>query len=437
MRITVVAAALIVAATPARLTANEPDASLRRTVAESVAELASPLRRERVQAEKRLLELGPTVLDRLPPIDEIRDQATRLAVRRIRVRLERIAAEQSVLASRVTLRGRISVQDVAAQLQRQTGNRIDADRLDTRARDQMLVVDWEEAPFWECLAALCSSVSIAWKTDTNDGTIRLFDAETGDKASYADSSDAHAFRVAIQPLTRRRGTLRASVTLTSEPRLRPLFVRIADADFSAETERGTLSLFNPQAVTELPMIGPGPVQLAVLFREPDDAEISSTRVSGQATVHVAAGPVEFRFDDLSGERAVYQRRGGVSLRLKQAELERTPDDTQQLTARLAVAYDSGGPEFESHRPWIHQNECRLEHEDGSRRPPESVAEIARQANGAIEFEYRFSDLPSQALHGWQLVYVAPTLLIEAPVEFEFEDVPVDESSDKGPESSDE
>lgn len=429
----IVAILVLVPAGPS-LTAAEPDAGLRREVAEYVSELASPLRSERVAAEQALLKLGPQVLELLPGSDEFNDQATRFAVRRLRIQLERVAAEESVRPALVSLRGTLSVEEIAARIEQQSGNRIDVEAVSKAAREANIDVDWQETPFWACIDSLTDYDGVAWMSATDEPGVRLVDTSETAAVQEAAADTANAFRIAIEPLTRRRGTLRAALRLTAEPRLRPLFVRIADADFVAALEKESLPLFSPQAVTELPMTDRGPARFSVLFRAPDDQKIVSATVRGRVNIHVAAAPVEVRFDDLSGQRVFYLRRGGVSVRLKRAEPESTSRGGHELVLRLAIAYDSGGPEFESHRTWLYHNECRLEHADGTRLAPESGVEITRQADGGAELVYRFADVTSASLRDWRLVYVAPTLLIDLPLEFEFEHVPVAEPTGEDPEA---
>jgi hypothetical protein len=121
---------------------------------------------------------------------------------------------------------------------------------------------------------------------------------------------------------------------------------------------------------------------------------------------------------------VYLRHGGVSVTLKRSALSAGADGKRVLSARLAVAYDAGGPEFESHRTWIYHNDVRLESPDGTIDTPDGGFDVTQQSNGGVEVEYLFSDLPDRPLRDWHLVYVAPTLLIDVPVDFAFENVPV-------------
>lgn len=406
--------------------AEESPADLQRAVKRHVAELSSSLRSERTRAEQSLLELGPQILDLLPSTEEITDQATRVAVRQLRIKLERVAAEQSVLPSRVSFQGRATVAELAGQITKQTGNPLDAGGLPADVRTREVDVAFNDAPFWECLATLARLAGVEWRPATDAAGLQLV-AETTDSVTRAVQikSDG-AFRVSLDSLTRQRGTIRASLELEAEPRLRPLFIRIADADFSATAAGSELALFNPRAVTELPMTSRNAARFSVLFRVTEDQLPQPLTLKGRVSVHVAAAPVEVRFDDLSGKRVVYLRRGGVSVTLKRSNLAAGPQGSRVLTARLAVAYDTGGPEFESHRTWIYHNDVRLESPDGTTFSAEGGFDVTQQSNGGVEVEYRFPGLPDRPLHDWQLVYVAPTLLIDVPVEFEFDNVLVSE-----------
>lgn len=413
--LTAVACAFLTPAVGAR--AADPPADARRNVAQYVLELSSPLRAERQRAEKALLDLGPQALELLPQVSAIRDATTRVAVRQVRIKLERQLAEQSVLPSRITLRGTVSVADAATLISDQSGNALDAGRLTADVRTRRLTLDLDQATFWDSLDKLSASAPLGWSYDADRGAIQLED-DRG--AAPVAAANVGAFRITVDRLSRERGTVKASLQLQGEPRLRPLFVRVADADFSAEGRGAVLPLFSPRAVTELPMTSRGPAKFAVLFRSSGPATAAIT-MRGRATVHVAAAPTEMRFADLTSNRVAYLRHGGVSVTLKRTQVVAATDGAQQLTARLAIAYDSGGPEFESHRTWIYHNEVWLESQEGARLPADGGFDATRQADGGVEVEYRFSNVPARSLRGWQLVYVAPALLIDVPVEFAFDE----------------
>lgn len=402
--------------------ADQPSAALRREVAQRVAELSSPLRAERQRAEQSLLELGPQVLELLPSPNDVADQATRVAVRQLRVRLERAAAEESVQPSRVSFRGTATVADIAAQISAQTGNRLDVSRLPPAVQRHSIEFAANDEPFWDIVGRLVDAAGLDLQPATGSPELQLVERPSDASPPRAPIVTAGAFRVSLDSLRRQRGTIRASFRVLAEPRLRPLFVRIEDAAFSTLSDGESLPLFSPKAVTELPMTSRDPAAFAVQFQ--DEGDPATVTVKGRVTAHVAAAPLEVRFDDLSGKRVMYQRRGGVGVTLKRSTWTAGTDGRSTLTARLSIAYDAGGPEFESHRAWIYHNDVRIESPDDTAFPPDAGFDVTRQADGGAEVEYRFSKVPDRTPRGWTLIYVAPTLLIDVPVEFTFEDAPV-------------
>ena len=108
--------------------------------------------------------------------------------------------------------------------------------------------------------------------------------------------------------------------------------------------------------------------------------------------------------------------------LERVRRERGAHGGNELRLATTVAYDTGGPAFESHRSWMLYNEVYLEDERGRRVPLNGGYQTTLQADGAVRIEYRFVDLP-EPLPRYAFVYVAPTLIVEAPLEFAIESVP--------------
>ncbi len=386
-----------------------------------VSGLDAETRAERSAAESELMGLGPAVLDHLPPPDLLESAAAQDALRRIRSQLELQAAEDSVRPSRVVLAGRSSVAAAAAELERQTGNAVRLE-LPEEAGLQQIDLHLDHVPFWRAVNELTREAGIGWDVDASTGAVLLVDTPTiPQRVAFSVES---AYAVAVESISRRGEALRVEFQILAEPRLRPLFVSIADADFTAVAGEERLSLFSPKARTELPMTSRGPARFAVLFQLPhSDGVAQSLRIEGEVTVHTAAAPTEVQFRDLSSRSPVARRRGGVTVTLERARWLSNPDD-HGARIRMAVAYDAGGPAFESHRTWIYHNEVYLEAPDGKRFPVNDGFDTTAQANGGVVLEYRFKDLPDLRPAEWQLVYVAPTLLVDVPVEFEFPVAPL-------------
>jgi hypothetical protein len=88
-----------------------------------------------------------------------------------------------------------------------------------------------------------------------------------------------------------------------------------------------------------------------------------------------------------------------------------------------VAYDTGGPAFESHRNWIYQNRAWLQAADGRRMEPRPDVTTRREADGAVTLVYDFEGLQHEPGE-YRFAYVAPTLLVNAPVEMDLAKVQV-------------
>jgi hypothetical protein len=182
--------------------------------------------------------------------------------------------------------------------------------------------------------------------------------------------------------------------------------------------------FTPEAKYELPLLEGGDAFRATLdFRTPADAAPTKLALRGQIGVLMAAGTEEFAFDDISESRRVARRRGGVTVTL--LDVANAPDDEggHRVRIGMSVSYDVGGPAFESHRQWMFYNEAFLEDARGRRVPHEAGFTTRQQADGGVAVEYDFARVGG-ALSSWTFRYSAPTLLIDLPVRFEFDEVPV-------------
>jgi hypothetical protein len=390
-------------------------------VAAAVRDLGADTRAARSAAEQSLLEMGPDVLELLPPVDVIEAPAVREAVRRIRTQLELQAARQSIRPNPITLMGRMTLRQAAAAIGRQSGNLVLVDRLPDEAAERRIDVACESAPFWNCLGDVQQAAGLSWEMVNEQAAVALM-ARSADEPPPVASTSSGSFRVSVESVASKPGVVRVQFQLVAEPRLRPLFLKLADADVEARMGDQPLERFSPEAKTELPMTTRAPASFAVLFRRPAEVKPGPLSIKGNLTVETAAAPTQVHFRDLSGSVPVVRRRGGVTVTLLRARYLASTAGGRRARVRLSISYDTGGPAFESHRTWIYHNEVFLQCKDGQRFVVNDGFDTTAEASGGVAVEYRFKDLPDLPPTAWELVYVAPTLLIEAPVEFEFRDV---------------
>src|SRR5690606_27057439 len=123
-------------------------------VAEQINRLDADTLRERAAAERALLKAGPEVLPLLPPPELLPNAVVQQAVRRIRLRLEEAKARDSVKPARVTLTKTAALESLLQNITQQTGNRIHADDLSPKQREQSVSLEVSEKPFWEVMEGL-------------------------------------------------------------------------------------------------------------------------------------------------------------------------------------------------------------------------------------------------------------------------------------------
>lgn len=388
-----------------------------------VRQLGAESRKDRLEAEQRLIELGPEVLDRLPPPDLVEGAGARDAVGRIRQQLELVAARESIRPRPATLQGTRTTEQWAGELATQTGNTLLVDPAD---RGKMVTLDLPSLPFWETLHRA------GWETAYDPRSNRVsLRARGADEPPSGDLSGI--FRVTAE--ARRRGEqVHVGLELWGEPRIRPLYAVIADGALTLERGELRSVAVSPDAHREVPMMGRGPVRVTVPLTFPP---AQFAQLEGTLQVKTAALPVPVEFE-LSERGPVARRRGGVTVTCRKAELVAPPKPGEAtggrpgLNLRMTIAYDHGGPEFESHRLWLYHNEAWLETRGGDRLGVAPEIAALEETDGALALDYHFSGV-EEPLAKLRFVYVVPTLILDVPVSFRIPNLTIRAEQSRAPE----
>lgn len=425
-------AVLIAAQTPvARSHADElaTPAELRASVEALITQLDSSTLAERTKAERGLLDLGPDSLKYFPAPELTPNVAVREALKRIRVQLERRAARESANASSVRFAGQASVADLLKEISRQTRNRVELSPGASSVAEAMLDVDWQDQPFWGCLDQICDSLKLRAVFDPQLGLLVLRARESKDPKELAVQR-AGPYRLSIisadlRPIVGDTSNqlLRVAGKLNLEPRLRPLFLHFAAAEVHATTATSRLEPWNPVATYELPVGDAGrEVQVQFDFVLPRDETPKMVNIRGQLSVQLAAATERIVFDQTAQTAGTARRRGGVTVRLRDVKFEALPEDKYHADIKVNVAYDAGGPAFESHRTWMFHNAVYFENQ-ARKRFDFTEYDTTLQSNGAIGVDYRWDQLAGPVTQ-YHFVYEAPTLILDLPLEIKLDDVPV-------------
>lgn len=396
------------------LLADEPPpADLAAAVQRLVAELDSPRRNQRADAETRLRELGPRILPLLPAPADVRSPSVRSALQKLRGQLEDELAESALKPVTATIQGPASVDQFAAELAQQTGNPGPL----SASRHATTVAGLSNTSYWLAIRKL---------EEQGVATIPLIERPTaasllGEDVIPRTDCAVGVFRVAVVSADRRplvgkarQDRLRLRLWLQVEPRLRALFVRFRPAAFTATDALGQRlpSLLSSDALIEL--LGSDgqqtfPVTLDLVVSS--DWGSTSVHLSGQFEVELAAQrvPFEFKLGDLQQSR--HKRAAGVDL-----EVARLEAADRQVLLRVRTAYDRGGTAFESHRTWLYHNAAWLTTDGRQHIKPQLPLDVRQSQDGAIQIHYRFEiDGPDQ--DQLRFVYEAPTLIAKRTVAF--------------------
>ena len=447
LRVLVIAAALN--SVPMRLNADEAvdESAVRRWV----ARLDVNRKSDRDEAKKELLKLGPAVLKWLPEPESLGSRATAEAIRDVRAKLERQKAEESVNATRLTPAGSQSLGHLLQRLTQETGNLVGTDDLSKLSRSVELP---GELTFWSVIESAAKQQDLSWSFSGSPAHLTLSPsvATADSPQSVLAVTQAKAFRLALKSIRERTVVgeksgplLRLELDVMSEPRLRPLFLKCSVAEValsgSRKTDKGEPAdtgwqPFSPDAKLEL-TFGQGHRQMSVPldFRRPE-GDWSSLSFSGKLHVETAAGEEPLEFPAGKETQGVSRRRGGVTVKVLRWESGVAAKDNG-LEVTALVTYDTGGPAFESHRSWMLYNVAGLVR--AGMMPAENpINDTARndvillkpthidsdvQPDGSIAVTYRFEKLPLPASE-YRFRYVAPTLILDVPLDFELRGVPL-------------
>ncbi|MDB5335130.1 MAG: hypothetical protein JWN70_749 [Planctomycetaceae bacterium] len=417
----------------ARLSAADPatrKGELQAQVRSLLQELDADQRARRQKAERELLDLGQGILPILPPPELLPNQAVRTTVARIRVILERRQAQESVQPTHITTPKPLTLSAWLRQLEAQTTNQIDATAVPASVAESQ-INQTPQTSFWHAFDAVLPQNHLRFQFAPDSSTLRIVpETAPGADAAWKVAIDG-PFRVAVDSVKTRKVAgnaqqqrLRTELSVAPEPRLRALFLKLAAKDFQATGPGGRVfAAADPAAQFDLPLGEGGRfvrwnLDFAANSAIPE-IEIFPLKIEGQAMMQIAAASEHIRFTDLVDGAGTARRRGGVTVAVQKIQAKLQPDGTQTVSIKVLVAYDTGGPAFESHRTWIFHNEVYLDRQEGAPLPPNGGFETDLQTNGSVGVTYHFQGLKG-SLADYEFVYVAPTLIVDVPIKIRLE-----------------
>lgn len=388
---------------------------------------ADPATRE--TCEQELLAIGPVALNYLGLVRPEWTPATRERMRLLRRQLEKQAVESVSQPSRIRLQGEFPLATVLAEIEKQTGNRVQLVLpTSSAALPAAIRADWQNTSFWDVIAELerqTGSVVDHRAALVGQVLLRQLDASgvgaaevsvlPGGRAGILHFAviRTDASRNLLEPQT---SGLTVHLRVRCEPRLRPLQLRVPLSSVSLEDSAGrTVSLPVPDGVAEAGLQAGQPwSDLRLTLPLPENHANELPVMRGRFQVLLPGRIENFVFDDVVRlPRGTPQTRADATV-----TMERITDQGKQKAVELSLSFGNPNGGTESHMGWLADNEVWLQTPDGSRILPVGK-ETSQQSESILGMTYLFDVMPD----GASLVYRTPAAIVLVEVPFELQKVP--------------
>lgn len=410
--------------------ADNSAAELKADVNHWVRQLDAPELSRRADAETKLLNLGPKILDLLPEYGDkspASEAQRREAVGRIRDQLERRAAEESTAAAVVTLKAKDRpLSEILAELTRQSGDKLKdvRDQMGQEVTNPKLTVDFSKTPYWQALDQTLDQAKLTVYPYAGKDELGIMASPPGafprgDRASYAGPLRLEATQLLAQRnLTAAGpGSLKLTVQVAWEPRLRPIVLQLPLAEVKALDDRGTaIAVENPEGELERAVDPTGSaVEFQIPLVNPPRTAQSVASIKGKLKALLPGKIETFEFAGLKDTKKVEQHRAGVTVAVDEVR-----QDGDAWEVRMRVRFDNAANALETFRSWIYNNEAYLNGPKG--KIPNGGFETTVQSKNEVGVAYKF-DLPDGP-GGLTFVYKTPAMLTSTPLPFEFKNLPL-------------
>jgi hypothetical protein len=291
-------------------------------------------------------------------------------------------------------------------------------------------------PFWQAGDAVARGARAKLIASPRDGTLRLVRLMPGDReapASYDGNFRVRLVRIASSvDLESDRSQCTCTLELVWLPPVRPLFVEgklrqvkirdVRNTPVDLLDEAGGLTAVDGRTSYTTDLTLPG-------FPRAD-----ATIESIEGTLSVIA-PSKFLLYHFEGDLFTLQNAlpGGALRQMKQADvtcrLEKLILARDRWTLQVGLEYPGGTKALESFQAGslVVQNEMKLVSADGKRTLMPTSYVVESVSSRRAQVSYHFTDKPGSRRgqpKDWRIRYSAPERLIEVPVRFRFEAVPL-------------
>ena len=407
-------------------------------VADKVSDLEQKLSatsfEDRDAAEKEIIEFGSEALDYMsdPSPDFEDDLNARLT--RIRKTLEKVAIEETITPSKITLAGEMSIKKAIGEIKSQTGNIIELEEgYDPTLLDRKIKFELEDASFWVAFSQILSRGGFASNAYGGvSGKAIIVPAPPVDPAQVDQVAklktppldQSSIFRIRVSSVSSVKNLLvpgvdytRVNLEIEWEPRLKPITIDMPLSKIKVtDSDGGELKVSNQQQVISGPVQdGINQVEMSITLENVDREIKSIGSITGKLDCVLPGRQEKFRFPPI-GKIEDQPEISKAGMTVQYMGFEKNED---LYAVGVTVTMDAEAGSFDSHLGWVYDNPLFLIDDVGKKEP--SIGQQGGDIdNKGVMIQYFFIDDPSAK----GLLYESPGAIVPFPAEFDLKNIPL-------------
>lgn len=293
------------------------------SVALLVEQMSTGSLQQRDAAEKAIVALGAEAAEYLPEVSDDTSGEMKIRLERIGKAIGRSSAAPatSIQASRLSLKGEMSVGSALAKIQEQTGNSVE---LQGNLTPPKVDLDLEDATFWEAIGEIMQQANLALVPYSAADDALVLQGGGGANDYSLEPYLNGPFR--IDPVSVRaqlgfgasaQPQLEINLNVSWEPRLKPTALTIPMANVIAIAQGDTeLQPTSPGARPTVALnSGGATTTITLLLQGADRAASKLDSLKGELTFAIPGEVQQFEFDKLNSGARRTKKSGGVSVTL--------------------------------------------------------------------------------------------------------------------------
>lgn len=383
-------------------------------------QLESDKAADRDAAEKRLIEVGPSIVAFLPEVNSSTSGEMKIRLERIRKELQTSKIETFFDASLVTLNGKMPLSEALAALTKQTGNKVGFERTEATPTKEV-EVKADKQPFWEVLDDLMIQSHLRLNTYANNEGIVLMPDDSvlpGPEPFFSGPFQVSAIstQTTKQFYGRTDGQLDISLQVAWEPRLKPIFIQLpTDTMKLSIAGSEELSTTNPGANLDIPVSSEGAAaQIDLQFPRPPRTVGKIDKLKGEFVMAVPSEKHKYLFEKFGNGKRQSEKFGEVTVTMESARR-----NGSAFEIRILAEFKESQGALDSFRGWILSNRAYLVDSKQNRLENASMNTYAISGDSVgVAFLFLLTAEPDD----YTLIYESPAMITRQNVKFELTDI---------------